>query len=76
MLLYDLRLRIRVLCEEFCLVIDFFVTDKKPPKDWPEKGTIVFDRVSLSYSNNEPSGLKNVSFSIRPAEKVGIMGSG
>ncbi|XP_021928195.1 LOW QUALITY PROTEIN: probable multidrug resistance-associated protein lethal(2)03659 [Zootermopsis nevadensis] len=47
---------------------------KKPPKDWPAMGTIVFDRVFLSYTNNEPPVLKNISFSIRPAEKIGIVG--
>ncbi|PNF26824.1 hypothetical protein B7P43_G17385 [Cryptotermes secundus] len=44
--------------------------DKKPAKDWPAKGTVVFDRVFLSYSKNESPVLRNVTFSIKTAEKV------
>ena len=48
----------------------FFVSDKKLPKVWPSKGEIVFDKVFLSYSSDEPPVLKNVNFLIRTAEKV------
>ncbi|PNF34508.1 hypothetical protein B7P43_G10749 [Cryptotermes secundus] len=48
--------------------------DRKPPDSWPSQGVIVFDRIFLAYSKNEASVLKNISFVIRPGEKVGIVG--
>lgn len=49
-------------------------TNKKPPKSWPEEGTIKFDNTSLRYASNEPYVLKNLSFKINSAEKIGIVG--
>jgi ATP-binding cassette subfamily C (CFTR/MRP) protein 4 len=49
--------------------------DKKPPKDWPEKGQIKFNKLSLSYSPNmEDKVLKELEFEIKPQEKIGIVG--
>ncbi|XP_035217642.1 multidrug resistance-associated protein 4-like isoform X2 [Stegodyphus dumicola] len=48
--------------------------DKKPPKDWPGKGYIVYHNVNLRYSPNEPPVLKNLNFEIYPEEKIGIVG--
>jgi hypothetical protein len=53
-----------------CAVIHFFITDKKPPKDWPAKGSVVFDRLFLSYSKSLSPVLRNVTFSIKTTEKV------
>ncbi|KAJ9591425.1 hypothetical protein L9F63_002031, partial [Diploptera punctata] len=47
---------------------------KRPPAGWPTKGAIVFDRVFLTYLPSDPPVLKNVSFVIKPAEKIGIVG--
>ncbi len=47
---------------------------KKPHKDWPSKGHIVFDKVSLKYDQNMPSVLKGISVVVNPSEKVGIVG--
>lgn len=47
---------------------------KKPHKDWPSKGHIMFDKVSLSYDKNLPKVLKEISVNILPSEKVGIVG--
>ncbi|XP_050518318.1 probable multidrug resistance-associated protein lethal(2)03659 isoform X1 [Diabrotica virgifera virgifera] len=41
---------------------------------WPEKGKIEFKNLSLQYSPNDPPVLKNLSFVIKPSEKVGIVG--
>jgi ATP-binding cassette subfamily C protein LapB len=38
------------------------------------KGEIVFKDVSFAYDNSEHSALKNISFSIKAGEKVGIIG--
>uniref|UniRef100_A0A3B5MW06 ABC transporter domain-containing protein n=1 Tax=Xiphophorus couchianus TaxID=32473 RepID=A0A3B5MW06_9TELE len=49
-------------------------TDKQPPGDWPQKGSIIFDSVSFSYSDSSPLVLKNLSFVFTSREKVGIVG--
>ncbi|XP_040924767.1 ATP-binding cassette sub-family C member 4-like isoform X13 [Betta splendens] len=49
-------------------------TDRQPPHDWPNTGSIIFDRVNFSYSAREPLVLKNLSVVITPGEKVGIVG--
>ncbi len=48
--------------------------DKKPPKDWPNKGVIQFDDVTLQYHKDDPPVLKNLCFTINGMEKVGIVG--
>ncbi|XP_067118442.1 ATP-binding cassette sub-family C member 4-like isoform X1 [Centruroides vittatus] len=48
--------------------------DKRPPPDWPNKGMITFDDVSLQYSENDPPVLKNLNWHVKPQEKVGIVG--
>ncbi|RXW22412.1 hypothetical protein EST38_g3441 [Candolleomyces aberdarensis] len=45
-----------------------------PPTSWPQNGGIQFNNVDLVYRPGLPLVLKNVSFSIRPREKVGIVG--
>ncbi|KAG5892174.1 hypothetical protein JTB14_026412 [Gonioctena quinquepunctata] len=44
------------------------------PKDWPERGHIVFKNVNLRYSEADPYVLKNMNFVVEPKEKVGIVG--
>lgn len=49
--------------------------DKKPPKDWPEKGQIKFEKLSLSYfPDMQEKVLNNLDFEINPQEKIGICG--
>lgn len=48
--------------------------NKKPPPEWPHKGVIVFDDVSLQYNPEDPPVLKNLCFSVKAMEKVGIVG--
>ncbi len=38
------------------------------------KGKITFDNVSFTYPNEEKKSLENISFTINPGEKVGIIG--
>lgn len=48
---------------------------KKPPNDWPKKGEIKFEKISISYCpNSQEKVLKELSFQILPQEKVGIVG--
>lgn len=46
----------------------------KPAPSWPEAGEIEFHGVNLRYFDNEEPVLKRLTFTIRPGEKVGIVG--
>ncbi|XP_067135106.1 ATP-binding cassette sub-family C member 4-like [Centruroides vittatus] len=48
--------------------------DKQPPSDWPQKGEIHFDNVSLQYSKDRNTVLKHLTFRIYSGEKIGIVG--
>uniref|UniRef100_A0A8C7YAV4 Multidrug resistance-associated protein 4 n=1 Tax=Oryzias sinensis TaxID=183150 RepID=A0A8C7YAV4_9TELE len=45
-------------------------TDFQPPEDWPQTGTVTFDRVNFSYSVSEPLVLKDLSVTFASKEKV------
>ncbi|KAF4519663.1 hypothetical protein B566_EDAN005000 [Ephemera danica] len=49
-------------------------SEKNLPQNWPANGEIVFEAVSLSYPPIDELVLKEVSFVIRPREKIGIVG--
>jgi len=42
----------------------------EPPESWPSDGKIVFSDVELAYRKSLPPVLMNVSFEVRPGEKV------
>ncbi|XP_072376502.1 probable multidrug resistance-associated protein lethal(2)03659 isoform X3 [Diabrotica undecimpunctata] len=42
--------------------------------NWPSKGSIVYERVCLSYQNSNELVLNNLNFNIQPKEKIGIVG--
>jgi len=49
--------------------------DKKPPNDWPDKGEIKFEKLSLTYTpNSHEKVLKELDLHILPQEKIGIVG--
>jgi len=41
-----------------------------PPPSWPSEGAIAFNNVKLAYREGLPLVLKDVSFEIKPGEKV------
>ncbi|OQR84874.1 ATP-binding Cassette (ABC) Superfamily [Achlya hypogyna] len=41
---------------------------------WPSEGCVVFEHVDLRYRSGLPRVLRDLSFAIRPKEKVGIVG--
>jgi len=46
------------------------ILDKKPPEEWPNKGNITFNKLSMRYDSESPFVLKNISVKIEAMEKV------
>ena len=46
----------------------------RPPPEWPNKGKITMEDVSFQYSPELPLVLKKVCFTVKPSEKVGVVG--
>ena len=44
------------------------------PVDWPKKGKLEIDNLSMRYRPGLPLVLKNLTFTVNPGEKVGICG--
>ena len=44
------------------------------PEKWPEKGSITFQDVSMSYYPGGPQVLRNISLSIKAGAKIGVVG--
>lgn len=52
----------------------YLITENTPPKEWPQQGVVSFDKVNLSYRPELPLVLRDVSFDVKPMEKIGICG--
>ncbi|XP_067903704.1 ATP-binding cassette sub-family C member 5-like [Heterodontus francisci] len=50
------------------------IPETVPPPDWPQEGQIQFNEVEMCYRDNLPLVLKKVTFTIKPREKIGIVG--
>lgn len=46
----------------------------EPPEQWPSQGKIEFKDYSTKYAENLDLVLKNISFTVNPSEKVGVVG--
>ncbi len=42
--------------------------------EWPLRGEIIFDHVSFAYDGEESEALHNISFTVRPGQKIALMG--
>ncbi|XP_068628827.1 ATP-binding cassette sub-family C member 4-like [Battus philenor] len=45
-----------------------------PPKDWPSKGAVKFENVSMKYDDDGPFVLRDLNFEIESGWKVGVVG--
>lgn len=52
----------------------YHIAETKPDTEWPTRGDIVFDNVSMSYRAGLPKVLKGISFSVKNNERIGICG--
>lgn len=50
------------------------IPERRPLPGWPSQGAIKVDHLVVKYRPSLPPVLKNVSFSIKPMEKIGIVG--
>ena len=50
------------------------IPETKPAANWPTRGEVHFIGYSTRYRNDLDLVLKNVSFEVKPSEKVGIVG--
>lgn len=49
-------------------------TDVRPPKDWPQRGTVTFDRLQFAYHRSLPNVLHGITAKIHSKEKIGVCG--
>lgn len=50
------------------------VPENKPPTDWPQRGSVEFKDIKMSYRPGLPNVLHGVSLSINGGEKIGVVG--
>lgn len=55
-------------------LFDFVVLVHQLPAAWPERGSLEFCDVVLAYREGLPNALDGVSLTVRPGEKIGIVG--
>ncbi|KAG0209533.1 hypothetical protein BGX33_005482 [Mortierella sp. NVP41] len=53
---------------------DAIIEGSRPPASWPHAGEIVVDHLTMRYAPDTPEVIKDVSLTIRPGEKVGVVG--
>ena len=51
-----------------------YSTSDEPPESWPHEGELQVHDLSLMYLEGGPSALKDISFTIKAKEKVGVAG--
>ncbi|CAN7987080.1 unnamed protein product [Ixodes hexagonus] len=56
------------------LPIEHVATPAQVPSDWPSKGEVRFEKVTMRYETGLDPVLKNISVTFAPGEKVGICG--
>lgn len=50
------------------------IPKNRPPERWPQHGAVRFNGLSMKYAQNSSCVLRDLTFSIEPKEKIGIVG--
>lgn len=50
------------------------IPETEPPEDWPQQGRVEFINVQMRYRSDLDPVLKGVSASMKPGEKIGVVG--
>ncbi|KAJ3389562.1 hypothetical protein HDU92_000983 [Lobulomyces angularis] len=50
------------------------IENSRPPKNWPSSGTIKFEDLDVSYSKDLPLVIKNINFTIKDKQQIGVVG--
>jgi ABC-type multidrug transport system fused ATPase/permease subunit len=50
------------------------ISKNRPPISWPSQGAVTFDNYSTRYRPGLDLVLKNINLSIKPKEKIGVVG--
>jgi ATP-binding cassette subfamily C (CFTR/MRP) protein 1 len=66
--------RIKEYSEEITPEAPFYIEESLPDESWPHLGAVKVQGFSTKYRSDLDFVLKNVSFSINPAEKIGVVG--
>lgn len=51
-----------------------YLPENEPPANWPDQGRLEVSDLSLRYAPTLPRVIKNVTFSVEPNNKIGIVG--
>ena len=50
------------------------IEKSRPPVDWPsETGKLVVENLVVQYAPELPAALHNVTFTVKPSEKIGVV---
>ncbi|KAJ3406625.1 hypothetical protein HDU80_010830 [Chytriomyces hyalinus] len=52
----------------------FILEENRAPPNWPSKGSVQVSNLEMRYAPDLPPVLRNISFSVKGGEKVGIVG--
>ncbi|KAK6464985.1 oligomycin resistance ATP-dependent permease [Scheffersomyces coipomensis] len=52
----------------------YTIQNTNPSSSWPQEGSIKFEKVSMNYRPGLPLVLKELSFDVKPGQKIGICG--
>jgi len=50
------------------------IAGDRPPASWPHSGEIVVEHLTMKYAPDAPEVIKDISFTIKAGEKVGVVG--
>ncbi|KAF9352624.1 hypothetical protein BGX34_012063 [Mortierella sp. NVP85] len=50
------------------------IEGSRPPPGWPNHGEVKVEKLVMQYSPDDPPVIRDVSFHVKPKEKVGIVG--